>query len=87
MQATKMQPNPIPEVDQKGYLREPETWTTKVAEVMAKEEVPEGLSDDHWKIIVYMRQYFLDIGIVPPIRKMSRETGFTLREMKNLFHC
>ncbi len=85
MQTAKIQASQIPEVDQKGYLTEPETWTTKVAESLAQEEIPEGLTEDHWKIIVYMRQYFLDIGTVPPIRKLSRETGFTLREMKKLF--
>ncbi len=62
-----------------------ETWTQEVAEVLAQEEVPEGLTDDHWIIVNYLRQYFLEFGSVPPVRKLARDTGFSLRQMQKLF--
>ena len=71
--------------DERGYLARADDWTTEVAQSIAQEETPEGLTEDHWKVIDFMREYYLDIGSVPPIRKLSRETGFSLREMKKMF--
>lgn len=85
MKTAQARPVTTPERDEDGYLATAETWTTDVAEAIAKEEVPGELTEDHWKVIVYLRQYYLDIGCVPPVRKLSRETGFTLREMKKMF--
>ena len=76
---------PTRAIDEKGYLTQPEDWTPELAAKLAHEEVPEGLEEDHWKVILYIRQYYLELGTVPPVRKLSRETGFTLREMKRMF--
>ncbi len=75
----------IPQVDEKGYLTDPGSWTREIARAIAKDEVPDGLTEEHWKVIDYMRGYYLEIGNIPPIRRLSRETGFTLREMKRMF--
>ena len=74
-----------PEIDEEGFLVEPEAWTKDIAQVLSQDEVPKGLTDDHWKIINLMRQYYLEFGSVPPVRMVSRDTGFTLREIKELF--
>lgn len=73
------------EVDQEGYLVSTENWTEAEASILAKEEVPEGLTEDHWKVIETMRQYYLERGTVPPVRMLSRRTGLSLREMQRLF--
>jgi dissimilatory sulfite reductase related protein len=73
------------EIDQEGYLVKAENWTEDDANRLAKEEVPEGLTEDHWKVIEAMRQYYLEMGTVPPVRMLSRRTGLSLREMQRLF--
>ncbi|MFC1925375.1 TusE/DsrC/DsvC family sulfur relay protein [Chloroflexota bacterium] len=73
------------DIDQEGYLVRAETWTEEKASLLAKEEVPEGLTEDHWKIIECMRQYYLEMGTVPPVRMLARRTGFSLRQMQKLF--
>lgn len=73
------------DIDQEGYLVNAETWTEVDAGFLAKEEVPEGLTDDHWKVIEAMRHYYLEMGTVPPVRMLSRKTGLSLREMQRLF--
>lgn len=85
MRTVQAQSITIPGLDKDGFLMTAQEWTTDIAKALAQEEVPEGLTEDHWKIIVYLRQYYLDIGSIPPVRKLSRETGFTLREMKKMF--
>jgi tRNA 2-thiouridine synthesizing protein E len=75
----------MPEVDEDGFLVDAQPWTKEVAEILAQPEVPQGLTEEHWKLIDYMRQYYLRTGSVPPVRKLARDTGMTLRRIKALF--
>ena len=73
------------EVDEEGFLIDADGWTKDIAQILSQEEVPSGLTEDHWRIIDYMRQYYLEYGTVPPVRMLSRDTGFSLRSIKELF--
>ncbi len=75
----------IPQVDEDGFLLEAQPWTKEVADILAQEVVPEGLTEDHWRLIDYMRQYYLRMGSVPPVRMLSRHTELSLRRIKELF--
>ena len=74
-----------PEVDEEGFMIDGEKWTKDIAEILAAAEVPEGLTPDHWVLIDYMREYYIDHGSVPPVRMLARRTGFTLRHIKALY--
>jgi len=73
------------EMDEEGFLLQPETWTKKVARTLARGEVYEGLTQDHWKIIDCVRQYYLEFETIPPIRLVVRRTGFSLVCIHELF--
>jgi len=85
MTAQYEMPNALPEVDEDGFLIDAEKWTEDIAEILAKAEVPKGLTSDHWVIIDFMREYYLTFGTVPPVRMLARRTGFSLRRIKELF--
>ena len=72
-------------VDEDGFLENPEIWNEKVAADFASLEGVEALTDAHWKIINYLRRYYLEFGIAPMIRKLCKETGFKLNEIYELF--
>lgn len=72
-------------LDEEGYLLPLERWDRNVARLLARDVVPEGLTEDHWKIVEYLRQYYLEFGIVPPIRKLCRDTGYRLTRIYELF--
>jgi tRNA 2-thiouridine synthesizing protein E len=72
-------------VDEDGFLTEPDVWNREIALLLAQEQVSEGLTDDHWKVVDYMRQYYVEFRSVPPVRKLARDTGISLRELKALF--
>jgi len=74
-----------PDVDEEGFLLKPESWTPDVARVLAEGEVPGELTDDHWMVIDFMREYYLEFGSVPPVRMLARRTGLSLRRIKALF--
>ena len=60
-------------------------WTRDIAQTLAQEEVPGGLTGNHWKIIDYLRQYCLEFGTVPPVRMLRHYTGFNLEYICKLF--
>ena len=47
------------EVDEDGFLQELDNWNEIFAQAYAKEESIEGqLTEEHWKLIHYLRNYF-----------------------------
>ena len=75
----------MPDVDEEGFLVETEGWTKDVAQILAKKLVPEKLTEDHWRVINFMRQYYLEYGSIPPTRMLARNTGTSLQRIKELF--
>lgn len=73
------------EVDEDGFCVNPDDWTEDIAIAMAKTENIEELTEDHWKLINYLRNYYTKFGVAPMIRKMCKETGFQLKEIYELF--
>jgi tRNA 2-thiouridine synthesizing protein E len=73
------------DVDEDGFIQEPDRWSEELAVAIAKtEDVPE-LTEDHWKVIHYLRGYYQEFGIAPMIRKLCKETGFQLKYIYELF--
>lgn len=73
------------EVDEDGFLQEPERWNDEVARDFAGTEAVTELTEGHWKVIHYIRNYYLEFGIAPMIRKLCKETGYKLKEIYELF--
>jgi dissimilatory sulfite reductase related protein len=73
------------DVDEDGFLQDPSLWNDNVAmDFMITEGVNE-LTESHWKVIRYIRDYYLQFGIAPMIRKVCKQTGFSLKEIYELF--
>jgi len=73
------------DVDEDGFMEEPDQWNEKVALALASTEGVDVLSEDHWKLINYLRDYYAKFGIAPMIRKLCKETGFPLKKVYEMF--
>jgi TusE/DsrC/DsvC family sulfur relay protein len=73
------------EVDEDGFMDDPSLWNEEVAKALATTEGVTDLSERHWKLVHYLRDYYLKFGIAPMIRKLCKETGFSLKEVYELF--
>ena len=73
------------DVDEDGFIQEPDCWNEALAAAIAKTEDVEVLTEDHWKVVNYLRDYYKQFGIAPMIRKLCKETGFTLKEIYDMF--
>ena len=69
------------EVDEEGYLSNLNDWEPAVAEVMAKAEDLE-LTDDHWEIINFLREYYEEYQIAPAVRVLTKAVGKKLGKEK-----
>ena len=72
-------------LDEDGFIQEPDQWDEAVAAALAKTEGVEELSEEHWQVVNYLRQYFLEYGVAPMIRKLCKATGFKLKKIYALF--
>ncbi len=73
------------EVDEDGFMQDPDQWNEEVAKALATTEGVEELTEDHWKLVRYLRDYYQQFGVAPMIRKLCKETGFSLKEVYELF--
>ncbi len=71
--------------DSEGFLWHTQDWTEEIAEALALECGIRKLSDAQWRVIRYMRDYFLYHGRAPLNRDLKSGLGMTLIELENLF--
>ena len=73
------------QVDEDGFMKNPEFWNDEVAFALASTEDISELTENHWKVINYLRDYSKEFGIAPMVRKLCKETGFQLKEIYDMF--
>lgn len=73
------------EVDEDGFIQEPDEWDDAVATSLAETEGVTDMTDEHWKLVRYLRDYYLEFNMAPMIRKLCKETGFKLKKVYELF--
>ena len=74
------------ETDEEGYLANLNDWEKDVATVMAKEDDIE-LSDDHWEIINFLREYYEEYQIAPAVRVLTKQIPSGLFQVRSKPAC
>lgn len=70
----------------RGFLKDHENWDEAFAEAMAaRVRIPDGLTDDHWRTIRFIRERFEATGKCPHACETCRANGLSLKDMKRLF--
>ncbi len=71
-------------VDDEGFLTEYDQWDPQIAEALAQAiDVP--LTDEHWKVINFLREDFKAHGATPTLRRVSTEGGVDTKTLFALF--
>ncbi len=71
--------------DKQGFLWHPEDWSEEVAVALALESGIEALSDDQWRVIRFLRDYFAYHGRAPLNRDLKAGLGMSLMDLECLF--
>ncbi|MFZ7103899.1 MAG: TusE/DsrC/DsvC family sulfur relay protein [Peptococcaceae bacterium] len=67
-----------------GYLLNPREWNEEVAESLACYENI-NLTERHWDVILFVRDYYLDFKVLPTVHKICAHTGLNTLEVYQLF--
>jgi len=73
------------ELDEDGFIQQPEKWDNAVALALAETEGVSALTPQHWKLVNYLRDYYLKFGAAPMIRKVCKDCDMKLNEIYALF--
>jgi len=69
------------EVDEEGYLMNRDDWTDNIASAIAVEEKLE-MSDSHWEVVNFLREYYEEYQIAPAVRVLTKAIGKKLGKDK-----
>ena len=69
------------ETDEEGYLANLNDWNKDLAEAMATEDKI-NLSEDHWEIINFLREYYEEYQVAPAVRVLTKKIGKKLGKDK-----
>ena len=73
------------ERDEDGFLKNPEDWNEEIANALAEEIGIGALTDQHWKVINFMRADFKERGQIPTIRRIKNAGGVPIKDVYSLF--
>ena len=73
------------DVDEDGFLQSLDGWNTDWVQYVKESEGIQELTDEHWKVINMLQDYYKKNGIAPMVRILSKVTGFKLKYIYELF--
>ncbi len=74
------------EINEDGYLKDFGRWNEDFSHGMARlEGIEQELTDEHWRLIQYVRDYYAKHGIAPMILKIQRDLGLSIWRLRELF--
>ena len=75
-------------VDEDGFLADPCLWNKDFASAMApKLGISEELTDLHWEILAFIRDFYLSTGKCPTVHKTCRIHNLRSADLERLFPC
>ena len=72
-------------VDDEGFLTEYDEWDKDLAKVLAANIGIDELTDEHWKVIEFIRTDAKEQGETPTLRRVSTVGGIPTKSLFQLF--
>lgn len=69
------------DTDEEGYLANLNDWKPELAVAMAKVDEAD-LSENHWEVINFLREYYEEYQIAPAVRVLTKAIGKRLGKDK-----
>jgi len=71
--------------DEEGFLWNIEDWSEELAEALAGESGLSEMTETHWRVIRFLRDYFVNQGRAPLNAQLKSGLGMSLMELESLF--
>lgn len=76
----------LPELDDNGLLVNSDAWSESVAQELATLDGIGKLTEDHWRIILALRDYYARFGVAPAMSQICHAQGREWHWAHDLFH-
>ena len=73
------------EVNEDGFMLNPDQWTPEIAAEIARGHGIDPLTERHWEVIDFCRRDFAAKGEPPGVRRITKQTGVSMKEIYKLF--
>ena len=73
------------DVDEEGFMTDPGQWSEEIAAALAGQIEIETLTDDHWKVIRFLREDFEQEGETATLRRVATVGGVSTKDLYTLF--
>jgi dissimilatory sulfite reductase related protein len=73
------------QVNDEGFMTNPDEWDKGIAEEIARDEGIIELTDAHWKVIDFCRVQGSSSGKAPTLRQITTGTGLSTKELFGLY--
>jgi tRNA 2-thiouridine synthesizing protein E len=71
-------------VDDEGFMTEYDEWDEEVGTALAA-QIGIEMTEDHWRVIKFLREDFADQGVTATIRRVSTVGGIATKDLFTLF--
>lgn len=72
-------------VDEGGFLKDFSDWCPEWVEYVRTSQNIPVITEEHWRLIHLLQNYYRDNGEPPIARVFSKETGFKMKHIYELF--
>ncbi len=73
------------EVNDEGFFVDPAEWDEAMAPEIAQAEGIPTLTEDHWRVLKFMRTEYTEKGEGPTVRVLGKTSGVSIKELYQLF--
>lgn len=71
--------------DNDGFMEDPQLWDNEVANAIATDEGIDEMTEEHWAIVNFIRDYWKENDLAPPVRMICQELNLGVRQIYKLF--
>ena len=73
------------EVDDMGFIINPDDWSEEVAAMIAMNSSLYPLTEEHWRVIRYIRNYYETYSVAPMLQLIVKRTRINEKKLFKLF--
>jgi dissimilatory sulfite reductase related protein len=72
-------------LDAEGFFVDPDQWAEDMVPDIARRVGLGTLTDEHWRVIRFMREQWRTTGSGPSVRALSKTSGVPIKRLYELF--
>ncbi|HEY7948543.1 MAG TPA: TusE/DsrC/DsvC family sulfur relay protein [Acidimicrobiales bacterium] len=72
-------------VNDEGFFENPDDWKEEMAPAIARTVGIDELTEQHWRVIKFMRAEYAAKGTGPTVRVLGKTSGVSVKELYELF--